>query len=156
MFVRAADVTDLDLVLAVADSRRREYATYQPQFWNPAPDALDKQRSYFTSLVDDHEALFAVSLEDGVITGFIIARLVPTPPVYDPGGATCLVDDFTVNEADSWPVAGPLLLARVRSWAADRGAAQLVVVTAGSDEPKRTTLMTLDLSLGSEWWVGGL
>jgi hypothetical protein len=154
--VRVADVADLEKILVIADRRRRQYASYQPQFWNPAPDALDKQRAYFGSLLDDPETLFAVSISADQVDGFIIARLVPAPPVYDPGGATCLVDDFTVNDTDSWPAAGPLLLAMVRSWAAVRGAVQLVVVTAGSDEPKRAVLRTVDLSVGSEWWVGAI
>lgn len=154
MIVRAAEVADLEPVLAIADRRRHEYSRYQPRFWNPAPDALNKQRAHFASLLDDPETLFAVAATAHHLQGYIIARLTPAPPVYDPGGATCLVDDFTLNDSASWPSVGPLLLDMVRSWAAERGAVQLVVVTAGADSPKRAALRTANLSLASEWWVG--
>ncbi len=42
--VRAARPTDLEAVLVVAERRRRQYAGYQPQFWNPAADAVTRQR----------------------------------------------------------------------------------------------------------------
>ena len=156
MIVRVAEVADLEAVLVIADRRRHQYARYQPQFWNPAPDALDKQRAHYTALLDDPETLFGVAVTADHVQGFIIARLTPAPPVYSPGGATCLVDDFTVDESESWPVAGPLLLATVRSWAADRGAVQMVVITAAADNPKRAALSTADLRLASEWWVGAV
>ena len=38
--------------------------------------------------------------------------LVPPPPVDDPGGLTCLVDDFMVESPDLWPTVGAALLAR--------------------------------------------
>jgi GNAT superfamily N-acetyltransferase len=122
---------DLKQVLAIADRRRHQCATYQPQFWNPGPDAANKQRDFFTSRVDDPQKLFAVAVTD-LVQGFVIAAIGPTPPVYDPGGLTCLIDDFTVDAPDSWLQIGPRLLPTVRSWADDRGAVQLVVVTAGA------------------------
>lgn len=156
MDVRAAEVSDLEPVLLIADRRRREYAEYQPRLWNPDPDAVAKQRTYFAELLDDPETLFAVATTPEGVQGFVIARLVPAPPVYNPGGPTCLVDDFTVDNPASWSDAGPLLLAAVRSWAGRRGAVQLVVVTAGADDAKRAVLDRADLSLASEWWVGSV
>lgn len=156
VIVRAVEIADLEAVLDIADRRRQQYAKYQPQFWNPAADALDKQRVFFATLVEDSETLFDVAVTADHLDGFIIARVAPAPPVYNPGGATCLVDDFTVDDPESWPVAGPLLLARVRAWAADRGAVQLVVVTAAGDKPKLATLSTAHLGLTSEWWVGAI
>ncbi|SDT09476.1 hypothetical protein SAMN04488543_3018 [Friedmanniella luteola] len=49
-----------------------------------------------------------------------------------------------------------LLLDAVRAWAADRGAAQLVVVTAHLDEPERAALRSSGLTVASEWWAGPL
>jgi hypothetical protein len=43
-------------------------------------------------------------------TGFLIATLIPAPPVYDPGGRTCLIDDFVVIPAANWLTTGVELL----------------------------------------------
>jgi GNAT superfamily N-acetyltransferase len=152
--VRAAIATDLEPVLVIAERRRRQYGAYQPHFWNPAPDAVTRQREFFGSLITDSAWLFAVAVTPGQVLGFVIARVVPAPPVYDPGGATCLIDDFTVDEPESWSEVGPQLLTFAQRWASERGAAQVVVVTAAADDPKRAMLNTAGLSLASEWWVG--
>jgi hypothetical protein len=62
--------------------------------------------------------------------------LVPPPPVYDPGGLTCLVDDFVVESPDLWPTVGAALLARATAVAKPRGAVQSVVVCGPHDVPK--------------------
>lgn len=156
MMVRDAVTADLERVLVIADERRRQYETYQAQFWHPSVDAVDRQRAYFGGLLADQEVLFVVAEVDDRVRGFLIARVVASPPVYDPGGGTCLVDDFTVAEGQAWPDLGPLLLERARRWAAEHAAAQLVVVTAARDGAKRAVLSVADLSVASEWWVGSV
>jgi hypothetical protein len=59
------------------------------------------------SLRRDKDTLFAVAEVADRVQGFVIARLVPSPPVYEPGGTTCLVDDFTVADVQMWPEVGP-------------------------------------------------
>jgi GNAT superfamily N-acetyltransferase len=152
--VRAAIATDLEPVLVIAERRRRQYAGYQPKFWNPAPEAVARQRTFFKALITDSTTLFAVAVTPHQVQGFVIARVAPAPPVYNPGGATCLIDDFTVDESQSWSEVGPQLLTLARQWASKRGAAQLVVVTAAADDPKRAVLNTAGLSPASKWWVG--
>lgn len=156
MNVRAAVDADLEPVLVIADQHRRRHAAYQPQFWNPARDAVARQRSFFELLLTDSATLFAVAVTPDQVRGFVIARVAPAPPVYDPGGATCLIDDFAVDDPEFWPEVGPELLAVARRWATERGASQLVVVTAEADAPKRAVLHTAGLSAASEWWVAPL
>jgi hypothetical protein len=91
--------------------------------------------------------------EDEHLTGFIIATLVPAPPVYDPGGLTCLIDDFVVAPAAKWPTTGPVLLRAALDEVARRGAAQAVVVTAHLDRRKRQALRSCGLQIASEWWL---
>jgi hypothetical protein len=88
------------------------------------------------------------------VAGFIIGRLTPAPPVYEPGGLTCLVDDFAVEHPDAWTSLGPLLLAELSRIALAQGAVQLVVVTGRHDEPKRRALQGTGLVVASEWWTG--
>jgi hypothetical protein len=87
------------------------------------------------------------------LTGFLIATLLPAPPVYDPGGLTCQIDDFAVVAAASWLTTGVQLLRTGLAQAARRGAVQAVVVTGHLDQAKRQALRASGLELASEWWV---
>ncbi|CAA9373481.1 MAG: hypothetical protein AVDCRST_MAG75-302 [uncultured Propionibacteriaceae bacterium] len=152
--VRPAVSDDLDRLVALAALRRVQYAEFAPQFWRPATDAGALQRRFFASLLADDSTITLVAIAAARLAGFAIARVVPAPPVYDPGGLTCLVDDFTVEHPEDWPTIGVQLLERVRELASERGAAQVVVVTAYRDIPKRQALRVAGLALTSEWWVG--
>jgi len=79
--------------------------------------------------------------------------LIPAPPVYDPGGLTCLVDDFVVREPEAWDQVGASLLRAVNQLARERGAVQTVVVCRRLDEAKRATLADQGLTVVSEWSV---
>ena len=72
----------------------------------------------------------------GSIDGFVIAALMDAPPVYDPGGLTCLIDDFVVADGRDWQTIGLALLAEANRQARERGAAQTVVVCGHQDQPK--------------------
>jgi hypothetical protein len=74
--------------------------------------------------------------------------------VYEPGGPTCLVDDFAVGRAEDWPSLGAVLLREMSRAASARGAVQLVVVSGRHDEPKRAALRAAGLVVGTEWWLG--
>lgn len=144
-------------MLRLAAARRGEYAAYQPQFWRPAPDALERQREHFTGLLQNDQALVVVAVHAAKeVRGFAVAQIVQAPPVYDPDGGSCIVDDFVVAGQQQWPEAGQLLLDAVRRWATSRGAAQIIVVTARLDEAKRALLAASGLSAASEWWVGSI
>jgi len=154
--IRAATGQDLEAILVLADARRREYAAYQPVFWRLAADAIAQQRPHLAALIDDEAVITLVAVTDQEVVGFAVGTLVPAPPVYDPGGPTCLVDDFTVADPNDWPTVGAHLLRAVGRHAAQRGAAQIVVITAHLDQPKRAMLTASGLSTASEWWVGAL
>jgi len=74
------------------------------------------------------------------------------PPPYDPGGLTCIVDDFTVADPALWATVGSTCSPVTRA-AADRGAGQVVVVTAARDDPKRAALDRCGLTAASDWRV---
>lgn len=77
---------------------------------------------------------------------------VPSPPVYDPGGTTGLIDDFAVETTELWATCGRALLVEAATRARDRGAVQLVVVTA-TLEPKKRMLADAGLKVASEWFT---
>ena len=157
MTVRRAAAHDLPGVLDLAAQRRADYATYQPRFWRPAKDARRRQSEYFASLLVDPQASVMVYCDQtDMVAAFVIARLVTAPPVYDPGGLTCLVDNFVVRDASDWSAVGGALVDAVRAWASGHGASQLVAVTGRHDQPKRDALRSAGLSVVSEWWADGL
>lgn len=161
--IRAASQADVAAMTGLAAIRREQYARYQPVFWRPAADARDKHRAYLARLVADSQVVTlvseevaseeAASEEDGQLTGMLIATLVPAPPVYNPGGLTCQIDDFVVVPAARWTVTGVALLRAGLAEAGRRGAVQAVVVTAQRDSAKREALRSCGLEVASEWWV---
>ena len=151
--VRPCLDSDLDAVAEMCDARRRAYAEHQPVFWRPAADAAEVGRAFLAEQVTREQALAAVHETDGTVDGFLLASIVDAPPVYDPGGRTCAIDDFVVREPSSWAHAGPELLAYVAPLAAERGAVQCVVVTSAQDVPKASMLRGLGGSVASEWYV---
>ena len=120
-----------------------------PQFWRRRPEAEKVQAAFFEHLLENDDTYTLVATDNDTVVGFVIARLEPAPPVYDPGGPACTIDDFG---ADNVTTARELLVG-VRRWAAKRGATQLVVIAAHGDEPTRTLLADEGLTLASEWWV---
>jgi hypothetical protein len=154
--VRRATQEDVPRMLDLAEARRQQYAEYQPQFWRPAAHARVAQNRFFNRLVADPEILVFVGEDARGIVGFIIGTIVPAPPVYNPGGSTCLVDDFCPDPAYEWREVGPPLLAAIRSAARERQAAQLVIVCGHLDAAKREILFAEGATIASEWFVQSL
>lgn len=156
MQVRPATTTDAPSCTELVEKRRREYEKYQPRFWKKAATSADATLPWFEHLFSDSKNVCLVAIESGGVAGFLIAREFPTPPVYDPGGATALIDDFCVASKDRWQDAGHALLGAAKDILKQRGYAQLVVVGARQDEAKTDFLNQADLSLASTWWTAGL
>lgn len=154
--VRPAVQADVDGIAALSAARRQSYEHHQPMFWRQADDAAVRHHAYLQGLVDDPEHIVLVARNGGTVSGFVVGRLVGSPPVYAPGGLTCLVDDFAVAGDDDWPTLGVALLRELARGARERGAIQAVVVSGRHDEPKRRALAAAGLSVASEWWVGPL
>lgn len=151
--VELATHDDVHEVAALADAGRREYERYQPVFWRRAHDALRRHRAYLHGLVEAPDHLFLVARQAGRLSGFVIGKLVAAPPVYEPGGLTCVIDDFAVAAPDQWVSVGRDLLHALAQHAGQRGAVQAVVATAQQDHAKRQALETAGLAVASEWWV---
>lgn len=154
MTVREATPTDVERMADLADSKRRQYEPFAPVFQRPAANAHQVHLPWLARLVADPDVGTFVHEDDsGGVDGFVIITVAPAPPVYDPGGPTSLIDDFTVAQPDLWPSAGAALLDTARRWAKERGAAQLVAVTGPHDAPKRALLHDAGLYVASEWFT---
>lgn len=103
------------------------------------------------------ECAFAlVSSRGGAVDGYAIGQLMATPPVYDPGGETCIVEDIAVAAPRDWPTVGAALLQEVYSAARARGAVLAIVVCDRHDEPKQRMVGSTGAGVVSEWWVKDL
>ena len=152
--IRAATPADVSAMVALSAEKRRAYAAVLPVFWRPAADADARQTAWFAHLFARETTLALVAEGASAIDGFLVGILHPAPPVYDPGGLTCTVDDFCVRDEGCWSSAGAALLAEVRRRARERGAVQVVVVCGVHDDAKRSLLDSPALSPASVWFTG--
>ncbi|WP_372502101.1 GNAT family N-acetyltransferase [Tistrella mobilis] len=156
MNVRQATPEDVTACVALAEARRDAYEAYEPRFWKKSPDSAAACRTWFETLFSDGRSMCFVAEEAGTILGFVIGRGFPTPPVYDPGGATAMIDDFCVVSADRWGDVGRALLRDIRAEMRRQGFAQVVVVSARRDLEKTAFLEEAGLSLASTWWTSAI
>lgn len=153
MTIRKAQEDDVPQMVSLSATKRAEYEAYQPLFWRRASNAEEQQEPFFRGLVARENVIALVAESEGAVGGFIIATLVGSPPVYDPGGLTCLVDDFTVATPNLWSSVGKELLEEAARRAKERGAVQVVTVCGQRDEPKRSLLAGAGCAIASEWWT---
>lgn len=156
MPLRRAESRDVTALVELAEQHRLRYQRYQPTFWRKAEDSREQHIPFLESLLKREDMLILVHESAEKIEGFVIADFVAAPPVYNPGGLTCRVDDFCVAEDHLWETVGLTLLNEVLRLAKEHGAAQSVVVCAHLDQPKRAMLAQLGYSIASEWYVRDL
>ncbi|MFI6320481.1 GNAT family N-acetyltransferase [Nonomuraea sp. NPDC050556] len=154
--LRAAEAGDIDAIAELMAARREVYERFQPVFWRRAENATQGHAAFLTTLITKANVIALVAERDGVFAGFSVASLVPSPPVYNPGGPTCTLDDYAVVDDADWPTVGLALLTATTDQAQERGAAQVVVVCGHADEPKRAALRQAGLTIASEWWTAPL
>lgn len=151
VLIRRAEAADVPSMVELSEKKRIQYQSYQPVFWSKAADSRQKQTGFFENVMKRENVIALVHDHGGNIDGFVIATLVPSPPVYA-AGLTCAIDDYCVADGD-WQGTGRELLDAVTAQAKERGAAQVVVVCGHLDEPKRQLLSLLGHTIASEWWV---
>jgi GNAT superfamily N-acetyltransferase len=156
MHIRRATDTDIPNMAAIAETKRIEYEGYSPVFWRRAPDSSPKQERYLQSLLLGTDVMALVAQTGDSLAGFIIGALTMAPPVYNPGGAVCIVDDFVVARPEEWQAVGSALLAAMTQEAQARGAVLMVVVYAQRDQAKRALLQEAGCAVASEWHVRAL
>ncbi len=155
MQIREATEADVLAMTMLADAKRTEYATYSPVFWRKADKGVEVQTRYFTNRMigQEHVISLVAEAEDGAIEGFIMAMVREAPPVYDPGGLVCWIDDFTVATADKWATTGVALYTDVTARAQQRGVVLVVSVCGYLDVAKRMILQAQGATIAVETYV---
>lgn len=154
--VREATPDDLPALLQLAAQRRAQYAQYQPSFWRQAPEAAQLHEQFFAQAFSEPGVLALVVERADTIEGFLIAALVPPPPVYAQSGPVCSVEDFWVAGGKDWDGAGRALLDAATQAARESGAVQMAIVCARQDEGLRAMLAGGDYHTVSEQWLASL
>lgn len=153
MAVRQAGQHDIPRMVELSEAKRAGHAQHSPVFWRKAGNSAQVQRGFFATLLEQPDWLLLVHEHDGAVDGFIIGRLMPAPPVYDPGGNACLVDDFVVADDGLWGSSGVSLHQALEARARQAGAVVSITVSGAHDGPKRAALLGLGAQLASEWYV---
>ncbi len=107
-------------------------------------------------LADKNYVMFTAESDAQEILGFIIGKLMPAPEVYNSGGLTLMIDDFCMKSENLWQSVGHRLIEETKAAGKARGATQILVVCGAHDHPKRKFLKDQNLSIASEWFVGGI
>ena len=154
--IRRATSSDVADLVRISAKFRSELAGFQPQFWRVAEGADEKQHGFFEFVISQDKMVVLVAESETGIQGFLMAAFVPAPPVYDPGGLTCLVDDFGVKNTEDWIEIGEQLLNYLSPLAKEKGCNQMVIICPQLHLGKRSLLSSLEFSVASEWWVRGL
>lgn len=156
--VRTSQLSDISAMASLSKAKRLAYEKAQPHFWRYAGEEGDKaQGEWFKELLEDKNyAMFTAESDAKEILGFVISKLMPAPEVYSPGGLTLMIDDFCVQSENLWQSVGTRLIATVKAAAKDKSATQILVVCGAHDLPKRKFLSEQNLSIASEWFVGGI
>jgi predicted acetyltransferase len=152
--VRKAIEADISHMSALSRKKRLEYEKAQPQFWRYAEGAEEKQNQWFKELLQNEDYILLVAELAKKMMGFIIARVMPAPSVYNPGGLTSMVDDFCVADTELWNTVGRELISNLKQLSKGKDATQIVVVCGSHDEAKRQFLQRKGLTVASEWYVG--
>ena len=152
-----AQVANIPSMVEMSYQKRKLYEKAQPQFWRHAGDSAEiSQAKWFEELLGSNDHIMLTSVRHQKIVGFIIGKLMPAPEVYNPGGLTLMIDDFCVADEAEWHAIGSKLIQEIKTISKTKGAAQILVVCGAHDHPKRRFLMSQNLSIVSEWFVGGI
>ena len=153
MPIRPATEMDVPRIIALLQQRRETYQHYAPIFWRIAEGAAEKQEPFIRRLVGDADVLTIVHEGQGRIDGVLIATVITAPPVYDPGGKVCMIDDYVVESPELWREIGTRLLEHCCDWARAQGCVLQVIVCGQKDIPKAAMLKGMGAEVASEWYV---
>jgi hypothetical protein len=154
--VRAAKAEDLPRVEEIAQQRFAQYAKYQPLYWKVAKDSAERHVLYLNGQLKAGQQIMLVHETNDRVDGFLMAKIVAPPPVYDQSVRTLDIDDFFVSTPSLWSTAGSMMLDAAESAGARRGALQVVVVSGNDDAAKNSFLASQGLSRAAVWYTRAL
>jgi hypothetical protein len=120
----AAIAEDVPAMVRLSERDRSAREKFEPEFFRKAERGGAAQAACFNWQLTQLNVIALVHQTGNGVDGFAIPSLITAPPVYEPGGPTALIDDFTVADPQSWNSVGNFLFEAVRSEARKGGAVQ--------------------------------
>lgn len=151
MDVRQGAEDDLPAIVEMIEAERRENEACDPVFWRRAADSAAATLPCFAGLLAQGTATVLVASDADRLLGFLIAMPVLTPPVYELGGPTVLIDGFCVAELSLWSAVDRRLVEHARQVGREAGWRHMAVVCGQADVPQSNLMRSTDLSLASTW-----
>lgn len=149
--IREAVPDDIAAMVALSDRDRTRRERVDPEFFRKNPAGIEFQAYFFKNQLQSDRIIAVVDEDAGELRGFVIATIMQAPPVYDTGGLTVLVDDFTVADETEWNTIGLALLEHVKTEGKLRGAVGVVTICARGDDFKHRWLQEIGTRVVSEW-----
>ena len=149
--IRKAVADDIPAMVALSDRDRTHREKVDPEFFRKNAAGAEFQAYFFKNQLESDRIIAEVDEHAGQLRGFVIATIMQAPPVYDPGGLTVLIDDFTVADENEWNSVGVALLEHVKTEGKARGAVGLVTICARGDDLKHRWLEEIGTRIVSEW-----
>ncbi len=107
----------------------------------------------YRELCDRPDCTTLVAAQDGRIEGYALAMpALPAPPVYEPGGTTCLVDELEAAR----PEIRAALLYAIEGAAREAGDVQVLLACAARDRAKRAVLDARGYRWPVDWFSAPL
>lgn len=138
---------------ALSRVKRLRYKNFSPVFWNPSETGDESQKDFFRKLISDENHIVIVADEGEGLSGFIIGSIKEAPPVYDPGGKVCLIDDYVVTSSEQWATVGEALKEGLEKACKLKGVTISVTVCGAKDQPKREFIRSRGEQVASEWYI---
>ena len=151
--IRVAEETDAPEMASLSDSFRDLLQSYSPVFWRKKEGIIPTHITYMKGLINSPNQITLIYEKDGQIAGFLTGLITQAPPVYDPGGPVCLVDDFVVRHTDEWSTVGKELIQACENSARFRNAVVIIVVSPLKCDEQREMLRDHGIEPVSEWRV---
>ncbi len=150
--IRQCTNADIPWMVALSHNKRANYEKHQKQFWKMSKNSDEIQAKWFAELLKNEEVIALASADK---KSFLIGKIITPPEVYD-AGLTLIIDDFCIKEESEWETIGRALVIEAKKQAKEKRAAQILIVCGAPDDPKKTFLKKLGLTIASEWYVSEL
>ncbi len=100
--IRKAESGDVAAIVALSERDRTMREKIDPEFFRKRAGGAEIQAHFFQNQLLSDRVIALVDMDGDRLAGFAIATITQAPPVYDPGGLTVLIDDFTVDNPSEW------------------------------------------------------
>ena len=148
--IRKATKHDIDMIVALSDQKRREYAKSQPQFWKIASNANEVQAQHFKNILESKNCLVLVAEVNSTVQGFCVANIMDCPSdIYKPC-IKMIINELCVSDNSLWNTVGKDLFLSLRNFS--ENVEVFAIECAVHDESEQNFLNDIGFSPVTKWY----